>query len=139
MKSFFNFLMLIFHQQIQQKDQLKLTVGKEWQGLLRKNLSDSPRHSTSCQHRKLSFLIQVALLCITSQSFLWTTLSLKPPTCLLWLQNNMYKSLAMCKGSLPISHISPAYAKRKMIHRKRKSHPGMLISLRKLIIGLTPY
>lgn len=37
MKSFFNFLMLIFHQQIQQKDQLKLTVGKEWQGLLRKN------------------------------------------------------------------------------------------------------
>lgn len=29
MKSFFNFLMLIFHQQIQQKDQLKLTVDKE--------------------------------------------------------------------------------------------------------------
>lgn len=36
MKSFFNFLMLIFHQQIQQNDQLKLTVGKEWQRLLRK-------------------------------------------------------------------------------------------------------
>lgn len=36
MKSFFNFLMLIFHQQIQQKNQLKLTVGKEWQRLLKK-------------------------------------------------------------------------------------------------------
>lgn len=36
MKSFFNILMLILHQQIQQKNQLKLTVGKEWQGLLRK-------------------------------------------------------------------------------------------------------
>lgn len=55
MKSFFNFLMLIFHQQIQQKDQLKLTVGKEWQGLLRKNLSDSARHSTSCRHGKPLF------------------------------------------------------------------------------------
>lgn len=135
MKSFFNFLMLIFFiNKFNRKTNSSWLWGRSGNDCLEKSFWQRKAFHLMLTWKTL-FLIQAALLCITSQSFLWTKLSLKPPTCLLWHVSH----LSCVREPAHLTYEPHICKKEKWYTERETATQACWFLMRKLIIGLTPY